>query len=248
MSLRRRVRCELRTLVQLPVFTENCRSAVGEGLGSDYDESLAANATAQFNTCRHKMETMMRRPFAFATALGLSAVLGLAFSASNARAGDLKSGLAVGDAPPAFTVQDVTGPKAGEKLCYRCRYGSNPVVAVFARHFDARVKSLVKQVDAQVEKNKDKKMKAFVVLLTDDPDHAAPKLKKFAEKQEIKNVPLTIFDGLHGPPDYKLSDEADVTVLMWVKSDVKANYAFAEGKLDKKAIASIVHDTSKILD
>ena len=53
----------------------------------------------------------------------------------------------------------------------------------------------MKQVDAQVEKNKDKKLKAFVVLLTDDPDKAEPQLKEIAEKNNIKNVPLTIFDG-----------------------------------------------------
>jgi len=91
-------------------------------------------------------------------------------------------------------------------------------------------------------------MRAFVVLLTDDPDKAEPKLKQLAEKNGIKNVPLTVFDGPLGPPDYKLSKNADVTVLMWVKSDVKVNHAFAPGQLDSASIAAIVKDTSKILD
>jgi hypothetical protein len=197
------------------------------------------------------MESVMRRHFGLPTALTAAAIMGMGLIApgSNVRADEVKSGLKPGEAPPAFLVQDATGPAAGTgKLCYRCRYGGNPVVAVFTHRLDASVTSLVKEVDAQVEKNKDKKLKAFVVLLTDDPDKAETKLKEIAEKNNIKNVPLTIYDGPLGPLDYKLSPKAEITVLMWVKSDVKVNHAFSDGKLDQKSIDAIVHDTGKILD
>jgi hypothetical protein len=197
------------------------------------------------------MESVMRRHFGLPTALTAAAMVGfgLIASGSNVRADEVKSGLKPGEAPPAFLVQDATGPAAGTgKLCYRCRYGGNPVVAVFTHKIDANLTSLVKEVDAQVEKNKDKKLKAFVVLLTNDPDKAEPQLKELAEKNNIKNVPLTIFDGPLGPLDYKLSPKAETTVLMWVKSDVKVNHAFSDGKLDQKSIDAIVHDTGKILD
>lgn len=179
-----------------------------------------------------------------------AAFLGLGFFATGTcvRAAELESGLKPGEAPPAFMVQDATGPAAGTgKLCYRCRYGGNPVVAVFTHKIDKNVTSLIKEVDAQVEKNKDKKLKAFVVLLTDDPDKAEVSLKELAEKNNIKNVPLTIFDGVLGPLDYKLSPKAETTVLMWVRSDVKVNYAFA-GKVDSKSIQAIMGDTGKILN
>lgn len=161
--------------------------------------------------------------------LSLLAMAGLATAVIgfvSVKAAEVASGLKPGKAPAAFQVQDVTGPAAGTKLCYRCRYGGNPVVAVFTHKIDDKVTALVKKVDEEVAKNKDKRMKAFVVLLTDDPDHAESKLKALAEKNKIENVPLTIFDGPMGPPDYQLSDKADVTVLMWVKSDVKVNHAF----------------------
>ena len=48
----------------------------------------------------------------------VSSVVGLAVSGV-AAAGDLQSGLQVGDAAGYFEVKDVTGPKAGESLCYR---------------------------------------------------------------------------------------------------------------------------------
>ena len=40
--------------------------------------------------------------------------------------------LKVGDGVAPFNVVDVTGPRAGEKLCYRCSYGSRPVVSISA--------------------------------------------------------------------------------------------------------------------
>ncbi len=191
----------------------------------------------------------MRKLSLVAAACFATAVLGFVVPASSVKAGEVKSGLKPGEAPPAFLVQDATGPAAGTgKLCYRCRYGGNPVVAVFTHKIDDKVTALVKKVDEEVAKNKDKRMKAFVVLLTDDPDHAETKLKAVAEKNNITNVPLTIFDGPNGPPDYKLSEKADVTVLMWVKSDVKVNHAFAPGQLDSDAISAVLKDTSKILD
>ena len=76
--------------------------------------------------------------------------IGLVATGSNVRADEVKSGLKPGEAPAAFLVQDATGPAAGTgKLCYRCRYGGNPVVAVFTHKLDASVTSLVKKVDAR---------------------------------------------------------------------------------------------------
>ena len=185
----------------------------------------------------------MSKWFAAAAAMSLAVGTGLW-----ACADELKSGLKPGDSPGAFEVKDATGPAAGTSLCYRCRYGGSPVVSIFTKKIDDHVAGLIKQVDAEVEKNKGKKMKAFVVLLTDDPDAAEKMLKDVAKKNNIKNVPLTVFDGPKGPPDYELSDKADVTVMMWVKSDVKVNHAFADGKLDDKAVKAIVKDTEKILN
>ena len=92
-------------------------------------------------------------------------------------------------------------------------------------------------------------MAAFVVLLTDEPDKADGQLKDFADKHGIKNTPLTVFDGPAGPESYKIAQDAEVTVLLWVgPKEVKANHAFAKGKLDKKGVAAIISDTGKILN
>jgi hypothetical protein len=122
------------------------------------------------------------------------------------------------------------------------------VVNVFTRSLTDDLASLVKQLDAKVAKNSSKKMKGFIVLLTDDPDEAEAQLKAFAKKHEIKAMPLTIFDGIAGPSGYNIAKNAEVTVNMWVGRTAKVNHAFAKGKLDKKSIAKIVADTKEILN
>lgn len=121
------------------------------------------------------------------------------------------------------------------------------MVNIFAREITDDLASLVKQVDEVVAKNADKKMAAFLVLLTEDADAAAPKLEELATKHGIKNVPLTIFDGEAGPGDYKIAKDADLTVLMWLKRDVKVNHALKKGKLDAETTKKIVADTETIL-
>lgn len=184
------------------------------------------------------------KKFCGVAAACLLTLAGVAFAAE-----ELKSGLPVGekDVPP-FNVRDITGPAKGTTLCYRCRYSDRPVVTVFTRELSDTVKDLVKKIDSQVDKNSEKKMAAFVVVMTDDPDAIEPKLEKFAEEAKLKKTPLTIIEGVTGPENYKLSKDAEVTVMMWVDSEVKVNQAFGKGKLDKKAVDSLVGETKKILN
>ena len=162
-------------------------------------------------------------------------------------AGEVKSGLEAGEAPPAFNVKDVTGPSKGKSLCYRCQYGAKPVAAVFTREINAEVAALVKEIDASVGANKDKSMCAFVVLLTDDADAGAKELTKLAEDQKISNVPLTVFDGTAGPEEYKIAKDAAVSVMLWSKSRVEANHAFADAKLSDEDVKKVTEDAKKIV-
>ena len=171
-----------------------------------------------------------------------------AMFASALIAAELKSGLQVGEAPPAYNVVDVTGPRAGDKLCYRCKYGARPVVNIFARELTPEVVALVKKIDGIVGDNEEKKMAAFVTLLTNDPDKDEATLKAIAKKEGLKNVPLTVFDGIAGPEGYKIDEKADVTVMMWVEQSVKVNYAFAKGELKADKAKAVVADTKKILN
>lgn len=164
------------------------------------------------------------------------------------RAGDdLKPGLAVGEIVPAFNVRDITGPQKGKTLCYRCRYGNAPTVAIFARDIDDSLKSLVKQIDDRQVAESDKGLKSFVIFINDDPDTIEPKIESLAKDQKLTGTPLTLIEGVQGPPDYKIARESAVTVMMWVEGELKVNRAFAKNKLDSAAVKQLVGETSKIL-
>lgn len=157
------------------------------------------------------------------------------------------AGLPLGESVAPFNVRDVTGPSAGKTLCYRCKFGSKPVVTIFTRDVTPEVVSLVKKVDSQIAANKDKQLSSFVVVLTNDPDTTEAKLKEIAKKEKI-SVPLTIMEGDAGPEEYKLQKEAETTVMMWVDGTLKVNEAFSKGKLDKKSVDTVAGQTKKILD
>jgi hypothetical protein len=178
----------------------------------------------------------------------LLAVLSVACCATVAWAAENAESLKEGDSVAAFYVVDVTGPSAGEKLCYRCKYQSRPVVSIFTKRVDEKVAKLTKQIDEQVAANKDAKMAAFVVVLSEDPEGQSSGLKDVATKQQIKNTPLTTFDGLAGPAEYKIAKDADTTVMMWVDGKVKVNESLKAKDLTDEKIATLVKSTSKILN
>lgn len=180
--------------------------------------------------------------------LGSLAVLTVtAASTAGFAADDVKSGLQPNEKAGFFLVKDVTGPNKDKSLCYRCKFGGRPVAAIFTREINDDLAGLVKKLDEAVEKNEDKQLKSFVVLLTNDPDQDEKKLEDIAKKHEIKSVPLTMFDGVTGPETYKISKDAETTVLLWKGLTVKSNHAYAKGKFDKKGTEAVLKDLDKII-
>ena len=123
--------------------------------------------------------------------------------------------------------------------------GSSPVAVVFAREIDGNLTSLVKKIDEATSKNKEAKMGSYVVFCTDSED-MEKKLKSLAEKEKIGKTILMI-DNPAGPKSFKLDRDAAVTVMLYRKKTVAANYAFKKGELDDKAIDKIIGDLPKIL-
>ena len=116
---------------------------------------------------------------------------------------------------------------------------------IFAREVSDSLTSLVKKIDAETAKNSKAKMGSFVVFLTDD-EKLEDKLKSFAEKEGIKKCVLSI-DNPAGPKGYNVSKDADITVVLYNKRQVEANYAFKKGELSSAAIEKILADVPKII-
>lgn len=166
--------------------------------------------------------------------------------ASDARTSQTVS-LQLGQQPGAFQVEDVTGPAAGEFLCYRCKYSGKPTVVIFAREVNDSVTSLVQQIDRQVEQNADKKLSAFMVVVGENTDEVKPTLQRVQVSQHIENTPLTVFNEKEGPAGYGLSPEAQIQVMMWNDDGLKVNRPLG-AHLSKEEITEIVSQTKEILN
>jgi hypothetical protein len=116
---------------------------------------------------------------------------------------------------------------------------------IFAREVSGPLTSLVKKIDAETAKNSKKNMGSFVVFLS-DKEGLDKELKALATKEGIKTCILTI-DNVAGPDGYDVAKEADVTVVLYNKRKVHANFAYKKGELNDKAIDQIVQDVSKII-
>lgn len=119
---------------------------------------------------------------------------------------------------------------------------------IFARNIDSSLTSLVKKIDAATKSNASAKMGSFVVFLAseDDAKKMETSLPEFAKKENLKSIVLAI-DNVAGPEGYNIAKDAEVTVVLYNKRTVKANYAFRKGELNEKAVKAIVSDISKIL-
>jgi hypothetical protein len=158
----------------------------------------------------------------------------------------LESGLRVGEIANPFSVQAVTGPFHGKTLCYRCKLGNSPVVCIFARRITKPLETLLKKLDDRIASKEDG-LKALVVVLTAKPDTTAKSLETLAQRRSLDHVPLTLVSNPHGPQDYKIAEQAEVTILMWRGPTVRVNRAFAEGKLSEACVKEILNDLPELL-
>jgi hypothetical protein len=162
---------------------------------------------------------------------------------------ELKSGPQPGETLPGpFHPYNLNGPFATHPHCLVCEYGLRPVVMVFAR--DAKkVTGLLQKLDEVVGRRQDVGLKAFAVILS--PDFAKEENRKeFVQSLEkaaadLKNVILAV-DGPEGPEKYHINKDADVTVILYRKLNVVANFAYAKDKLTDKEIGDILAATDKL--
>jgi hypothetical protein len=116
---------------------------------------------------------------------------------------------------------------------------------VFTRKTSEPLASLVKKIDKKIGENDE--LKSFVVVIPKKGENPTDDIKKLAKDAEIKHVPLTIGESPDGPPDYEVSHDADVTILMWKNGKVRVNKGF-KGELSDKDIEAILADIPKVTD
>lgn len=150
------------------------------------------------------------------------------------------SGVPVGKRPGPYSFLVATGPQRGQQTCYICEQheGNKPAAVVFARTTTDHLGKLLSKLEAAGATQKNSGYKVWMTQLAATADLDA--LAKWAQKQGLKNVPVGAFEDTDGPPAYTLHKEADVTVILFTKQKVVANFAFRAGELNDKAIDEIM--------
>ena len=116
---------------------------------------------------------------------------------------------------------------------------------IFAREVSDPLTSLVKKIDEATAKNSSCRMGSFVVFLNDD-EKLPKQLKELAQKEKIQKTVLTV-ETPAGPSGYDIAKDADVTVVLYTRKNVKVNHAYKKGQLTNADVDKIVAELSKIL-
>lgn len=154
------------------------------------------------------------------------------------------SGIPAGQRPGPYSFLVATGAQRGQLTCYICEQGDKPTAVVFARTLSQPLGSLLAVLDATATSRKETGFRAWMTQLTPTADLNG--LAKWSQQQGLKAVPVGAFEDADGPPAYKLANEADVTVLLFVKQKVVQNFAFRTNELNEEAIESVRQAIPKI--
>jgi hypothetical protein len=106
---------------------------------------------------------------------------------------------------------------------------------------------LAHQLDQAVARHQKQELRAWITFLDEDQLHLDPKVVAWSQKHAIRDVPLGVFEDPQGPPSYRLNRAAEVTVLLFVKQKVVANFAFRPGELTDVAIAEVMRGLPRIV-
>lgn len=160
--------------------------------------------------------------------------------AAGVRAGEpLTSGVPVGQRPGPYSFLVATGKERGQLTCFICDQQDKQGAIVFARTMSEPLGKLLLELDAECARNGD--FKAWLTMLTPNAD--MDELAKWSQTVGLKNVPVGAFEDADGPPAYTLHADADVTVLLFEKRKVLANFAYRKDGLtaaEPRAIAEAI--------
>ncbi len=172
--------------------------------------------------------------------LSRSFIVVLALASAASAIEPCQSGTPVGQRPGPYSFTLSTGAARGQAQCFICETADRPAVVVFARDLSEPLGKLVGQLDKAVADHKKDDLRGWVTFLGDDQPALDPKVVAWGKKHALRTLPVGIFEDAAGPPTYKLSKDADVTVLLFVKKKVVGNFAFRAGELTENKAAEVM--------
>lgn len=186
----------------------------------------------------------------FIAALGVVALRSSVTIAEDSR--PLLSGPAVGKEVPSFFVRAITGPQMNRSVCFVCRNGDRPVVMVLLRRLETGTSAVLKAVDELIDRRRADGLRAFGVMLSDEPSKVSPHLQTVSFDQQL-NLPLGVGPEALGDRDsLSLDPAASVTVIAYRDRKVVWTSAFRSAELRDEAtrtrrLREVVEQTESLL-
>lgn len=149
-------------------------------------------------------------------------------SVSFLAAADPVSGPKVGEEAKGFEVLVATGDQAGKKLDLLSTLKKKPVLLIFVEESKKTRPGfgLLKVLDQYGQLRQPDGLEVLIVRVAEDSDAAVKYAQLLGEKLGVKSTAAVSTAGKSGPPEYGLSEEAEMTVLLLDKEHkVLANVA-----------------------
>ncbi|MDG2222337.1 MAG: hypothetical protein P8L85_13220 [Rubripirellula sp.] len=138
------------------------------------------------------------------------------------------------------------GVEPGQDLCYRCRYGSSPMVMVFLRETDGKVQQLVQRLDATVRRNERSRLRGLVTVLGKGFGGLRETASRVANRGKVIKVPVVVAkEAETGPLNYKLRADAPVTIVVAKDSQVVRVYTSTTADIP---VESVIKEAESILE
>jgi hypothetical protein len=122
---------------------------------------------------------------------------------------------------PMFDVIPVSGLYQGERLCYVCKLGGEPVLALFIKLSELKTSPLL----AAVEELRDEhpELQVFVVCLSAHTPALEQELRELAASRELR-VPLVLLPTNNLPPSLPVDPAAADTILLYRGRQLKKKF------------------------
>jgi hypothetical protein len=159
-----------------------------------------------------------------------------------------RSGLEPGQRPGPYSFVLATGKERGKSFCYICDTANRPAVIVFARTPNDALGKLAAGLDKVVTDHKAAELRSWVTFLSDESKDLEDKVVKWGRTHGLRGIDVGIFEDADGPPSYKLARDADVTVILYVKRKVIADFAFRVDELTDERVTEVLKAVPGIIE
>ena len=164
----------------------------------------------------------------------------------------LQSGPVAGKEVPSFFVRAITGPQMNRSVCFVCRNGDRPVVMVVLRRLESGTPALLKAIDELIDRRRADGLRAFGVMLSDEPSKVAPHLQTISFDEKL-NMPLSVGPETLGERDsLNVDPAASATIVVYRQRKVLWTVALRSHELRDEAVRTrrtreIIEQTEKLL-